>query len=236
MIYIMITPYSFEYYLYLVVTILILIITISIALILFRKIFLKKKDSGRFSFDFIFAMFMLYISYFFSRLFYLIFDFILTQFNPTVYHYMPNIIFYKLGDFSISIGFFIVLYFIDKELLSYKMKRIPAILILIIGLVQLFYPVVSRLDFEVVVLLGYVGFSVVLLIFSLFLYVGKKNQSLRKYAYMIAIGILLIPIGTVFASIAADIVELASILYMIFFILLTIGIVIMGYGVLKFNI
>ncbi|MFX1274745.1 MAG: hypothetical protein ACFFBP_18395 [Promethearchaeota archaeon] len=116
------------------------------------------------------------------------------------------------------------------------MKRIPAILILIIGLVQLFYPVVSRLDFEVVVLLGYVGFSVVLLIFSLFLYVGKKNQSLRKYAYMIAIGILLIPIGTVFASIAADIVELASILYMIFFILLTIGIVIMGYGVLKFNI
>ena len=165
----------------------------------------------------------------------MIFDFILTGFNEAVYILMPNILFYKLGDFSVSIGYFAVLYIIDKELLNFKMKRIPAILVLVLSVIQLIYPVITQADFEVVVLFGYIGVLFVLLIFLLFLYVGIKTPSLGKYAYMIALGILLIGVGSIIGSFAA-MTELISLLYTMFFILLASGILLMGYGVLKFNV
>ena len=232
----MIEPYSFEYYFFLAITIAILSVTFIVALILGRKMLSKRKKTGKFSFDFIFAMFILLLAWFFSRFFYLIFDFILTQFDSDTYILMPNILFYKLGDISASIGIFTVLYVIDKDLLNFKMKRIPEILVIIISLLELFYPVNTKADFEVVSLLGYVGIVFVMFIFLLFLYVGKKTPSLRKYAYMISIGIILIGIGSVVASFASIIIELVSILYTIVFITLVSGIVIMGYGVLNFNI
>ena len=181
-------------------------------------------------------MFILLISWFFSRFFYLIFDFVLTQFDSATYILMPNILFYKLGDISASIGIFTVLYVIDKELLNFKMKRIPEIIVIIISLIELFYPVNNNADFEIVSLMGYVGIVFVMFIFFLFLYVGKKTPSLRKYAYMVAMGILLIGIGSVVASFASMIIELVSILYTIVFATLVSGIIIMGFGVLKFNV
>ena len=238
-----ISPNTFEYNLFLTLIIIILCFKLSLAIYLFTLSYKKKKETGKFTFDFLFSMFVLMTCLFISRLLYMIFDFYLTQFDTSTAYLQPTITVWKFAALTANIGFIVVLYIIDKKVLNFKLKGILAYITAIAAAIQFLYPVNSQEDFTIVSTIGFIGDIAGIAIPLIFLYIGIKTPGLRKTAFMIAFGVIIYVIGSnlVVEPILAPIREAYGLtgqitIYFIFFTLKIIGLSMFTYGFVNFKV
>jgi len=169
---------NIEFSLILTFTIILLLAQLLIALYLLIKINIKKKERGRINFDFLFSIFILMICLSISLILYAHFNFNLTHFDPSNYHLYPYVFVWKLGSLISFIGYTVVLYIIDKDMLEFRMKGILAYIVLLVAIIQFLWPVSQPEDFEFIATLGIVGNIVAIVIPINFFYIGKKTLGL----------------------------------------------------------
>ncbi len=236
----LIAPDSLEFKFLFILTIILMVGKVIIIIFLFNKIIKKTRKEGKFEFDFLFSIFILILTLLISRILYTYFDFFLTQFDYTLYYKFPNILFWKIAGLIYALGFLCVLYVIDKKGLKFKLRGIPAWIMLILALFRFFYPVYSSEDFNFVSLLELFQIPFILLIPVIFIYIGIKISGVRKVAFLIVIGFLIYGLGLLLVD--ENILEPLRIKYgvqihvYIFFISLLskiIGLSLMGFGVSK---
>jgi len=238
-----IQPGTIEYNLFFTLTVILLLFKLALSIYLGKKIINRKKQAEKFSIDFIFSIFFLATCLFISRLLYAYWDFFLTQFDPTKFHLMPSIIYWKIAAFVSTVGYFVVLYVIDKKALNFKLKGIIAYIILIAGLIQLIYPVNTPGDFEFISAVGLLGNLAAIVIPIIFLNIGIKTPGLRKTSFMIAFGVIIYAIG---ATIVVEAImaplriifgnEIQIVLFLLFFIFKITGLTMFAYGFMNFTI
>ncbi len=228
---------SLEFNTFFVLTIVLLVGKAALSIYLGKKIYDKTKETGKFSFGFVPAVFALMVCLLVSRLFYIQFDFVYTKFDPTTYYSTPGIYYWKLGAFTSLLGYAIFIFVVDKKLLNFKLKGILTYLILLLGVIQLAYPVNNTEDFQTVSVLTMVANVVAILIPIIFFYIGAKSPSdYSKAAYTIAVGVILYAIGAniVVEALLALLGDLRIVLYFLSLIFKISGLVMFSYGMLDF--
>ena len=192
-----ISPYSFEYYLFLTLTIILLIVKSVLALYLLKEVLKrKKKEGGKLQFDFMFSILVFMISLIISRIFFMIFDYGLTYFNSETYHQYPNYIFWKIAVIILTIGFAYIIFIADKKALNFKLKGIFAYYPLAIATLIAFWPINSPEDFLFISLLGIFSILSGIIIIFLYIYIGIKIEPLRRQSFLLTIGFILYALGT----------------------------------------
>jgi len=190
-----IEPNSFEFQLFFVLTVILLIIKLMISIYLAREIYAKKQKSGHFSLDFLSSLFILIICMFISRVFYIQFDFVFTQFDPEKYHTFPSAQLWQIGSFIIMLGYGFFIFTVDKRLLDFKLKGILSYILIIVGIIILVYPINTSEDFGFVASLLLIGNLAGVVLIIIFIYIGIKTPDLRKTFYSMAFGIIIYAIG-----------------------------------------
>ena len=196
-----ITPNDPIYQYLLILTAIILIFKASLAVFLARKIYKRTKKEGEFKLDFLFAVFILTVCLFISRLFLLYFDFYLTYFDQTEYWKPESVFVWKVGQSIISIGLIVLYFVVDKEALKFKLKGIPVIFSLLLLIIFIVYPVNSIEDFKFLTFLFTVANLMILFIAFFFLYIGITSKDLRKTGLSIFFGIVIYVISAMIAHI-----------------------------------
>ncbi len=238
-----IEPFSYEYNIFLILTIVLLAIKLCLSIYLGKLVQKRIKEIGSFSPDFIFGFFVFMVCLFVSRLFYMYFDFVLTLFDPNVYYLMPNIIFWKLGAFTSAMGYIVVLFIVDKKVLKFKLKGIPAYFSLVISFLTLLWPVNNAQDFQLVSALGFLIGLTGLIIFFIFIYSAIKIPGLRSASLLIAFGLVIYAVGAglVSEAILAPLrliygPQIQVILYFIYMIMKITGLLVITKGVINFKL
>lgn len=206
------------------------------AIYLGKTVYEKKKNLGYLELDFLFGFFIFIVCLFISRIFYMIFDSFLTQFDPSLQYLPENVIFWKLGCLFSGIGVSFILFIIERAIFKFKFRCIPSIFVLIANLIILFYPAKTLIDFRILSILLFISFSISLLIPITFIYNGIKYPEIRKVSILLGIGALIFFIGTASVShIISDPLKLVFgekyeiIKYFPFLILKLIGLAIVSY-------
>ncbi len=187
---------TFEYNLFLVLTIIILATKLALSIYLAKKIYDRKKETGEFSFGFIFTVFILMICLFISRLSYFQFDFVYTKFDTNLFYTTPAVWYWKIGALVSMIGYAFFFFTVDKKILDFKFKGFFTYLIMVFAVIAFFYSVKNSRDFEIMSALLTVSNAVAIIIPILFFYIGKNSDIYKKPAYLIAIGIILYAFGS----------------------------------------
>jgi len=219
-----------------ILTIILLIGKAIFALYLGKTIYEKKENLGYLELDFLLGFFVFIVFLIISRIFYMIFDSFLTQFDPSLQYLPENIIFWKLGCLFSGIGVSFILFIIDRAIFKFKFKCIPSLFVLVANVIILVYPATKLMDFRILSLLLFISFSISLIIPITFLYNGIKYPEIRKVSIALGIGALIFFMGTASVShIIADPFKLLFgekweiIKYYPFFILKLIGLSIVTY-------
>ena len=238
-----IQPNTLEYNVLFILTIIILIIKFGIAFYLGLKLIQRNKEKDSFQADFLFGLFITVVGLFISRLLYMIFDFYLTEFDSNFYYIYPNIIVWKIAGLIDQSCFAVFLFIIDKKLLNFKFKGIFAYLLIGITLFQIFYPVYSAEDFELISAVGVAGVVILLVVPIIFLYIGYKSPRLRVSAILFVSSLILFFIGSnlLSESILAPIKELYGVEFQITIIFISLllkiaGLLLATYNGLKFYV
>lgn len=238
-----IQPNTLEYNVLFILTIVLLIIKFGIAFYLGLKLIQRNKERGSFQADFLFGLFITVVGLFVSRLLYMIFDFYLTEFDSNSYYIYPNIIVWKIAGLIDQSCFTVFLFIIDKQLLNFKFKGIFAYLLIGITLFQIFYPVHSAEEFELISAVGVAGVVILLVVPIIFLYIGYKSPRLRVSAILFVSGLILFFIGSnlLSESILAPIKELYGVEFQITIIFISLllkiaGLLLATYSGLKFYV
>ena len=238
-----IEPNSFEFNLFLTLIIILLIFKLSLVLYLSVEVNRQKKKTGEISFDFLFSILILFICLFISRILYLFFDFFLTEFDTSKAHLEPAITVWKFASLFANIGYIVVLFTIDKKVLSFKLKGILAYIMAIGAIIQFVYPVSSPEDFEVVSTIGALANIVAITIPIIFFYIGIKTPGLRKISFCIAFGVIIFAIGSnlavepILAPVRAAYGVTGQItMYFLLFTFKIIGLAMFTYGVINFKV
>ncbi len=227
---------SFQNNVFFILTIILLIGKAILAIYLGKTLYEKRKNLGYLELDFLFGFFVFVVSLFVSRVFYMIFDSFLTQFDPYLQYLPENVIFWKLGCFFSSIGVAFILFIIERAIFKFKFKCIPSIFVLIANIIILFYPINTLIEFRIFSILLFASFFISLLIPITFIYNGIKYPEIRKVSLMLGVGALIFFIGTAsvsqivsdpFKAFFGD--EYEIIKYFPFFILKLIGLIIVSY-------
>lgn len=186
-----IEPNTLEFELLFYLTIVVIIAKVIFSLYLGIRILQKKKRVGEFQFDFMFGLFVLMLTLLISRIMLCYFDFFLTKLNEDTYYLSPNIEVWKTATLISVIGFIVLLFIIDKRVLRFKFKGIPAYILIGLALFQFLYPVDNIEDFRFISMIGLFQMVVVAWVPLLFLYIGIKTPGLRKISFTIVIAILI---------------------------------------------
>ena len=236
----LISPDSLEWQILFIATILILSTKLFMIIYLGRFIIRRKRETGYFSFDFTFGFFIFVISLFISRVFLIYFDFYLTKFDPNTFYLMPNIIFWKLGQLVVGLGFVAALYPTETKTLHLRTKGFISLVVLILHFFVFFIPVNSAEDFDFVSTLVVPLFAVDIIIPIVYYIISAKSPGFRKGPLVFATGILtysagVIIIGEVVASPVRDLFGVEGLITIIFFYLLlkAVGIVMGTYGIIR---
>ena len=229
---------SFEYNLLYTLTIVLLIAKLILILYLGWEVYHKTKKAGKFSFDFQFSVLIVFVCMFFSRLLFAYYDFYLYRFDPDKLFIWPNIFVWKCATLIYSIGYANLLFTLDKRALNFKFKGILAYIVIIVGLIQFFYPVNSAEDFTFVSYFTYITNLAAIVIPIIFFYSGYKSERFRKYFYTIAIGVILYAIGAnmvnetlLFPLRTAFGLEIIIVMYILSVIVKIVGLVMISWGV-----
>lgn len=184
-----------EYNIFFVLTIILIIIKFALSSFLAVKIYKRKKETGKFTYGFVFGVFVFISSMLVSRVLFLYFDFYLTRFNPSTYHEMPNLLVWKVAMYIYTIGGSVFVYIIDKKIFDYKFKGILSYLLLILGTIQLLYPVNTAEDFQIISILD-VRFLIIGIVLPLyFFYLAWSPSPNRILCITIATGIIFYMLG-----------------------------------------
>lgn len=231
-----IQPNSIEFNVLFWITIIVLIVKALLSVFLGYKIYQRKKDTGQFSFGFIFSVLIMMLCLFFSRLLYFQFDFFLTKFNPNEYYQFPNVFYWKFAVLISAIGYATVLFTIDRTILSFKFKGILAYVIILVSLVVLFFPVDSSADFRLVSGLLFVINIIAIMLPVLFFYIGFKAEQYKKPSFLIAIAVILYAVGAniINEAVLAFFADLRIFMYFIALILKATGLILYSYSVTQF--
>ena len=231
---------SFEYNTLFTLTIILLIAKLILIIYLGWEIYKKTKISEKFTYDFQFSLLIVIMCMFLSRILFVYYDFFLYQFDPDKLWIMPNIIVWKIATLINNIGYIQLLFILDKRALKFKFKGILAYILVVVALIQFFYPVYSAEDFTFVSYFTYIVIFATILIPFIFFYGGYKSDRLSKYFYMIAIGAIIYAIG---ANLVIDAflgplrtafgLEIIIVMYTLCVILKIIGLVLISWGVQK---
>ena len=221
----------------------VLIVKFTLSIYLGKKVIEKKRESGEFSFDFLFSIFILMVCALISRSIYIYYDFFLTEFTASELYKYPNVIYWKLAGFIGPLGLVTVLYAVDKKVLKNKFKGILAYFSLAVLIVLLFYPITTKEDFEFVSTIGLIGILPFILIPVIFLYLAIKTPGLRTTCLMIFLGIIIFAFGSILVgeNFLAPLrslygVQVETIAYTIFFISKIIGLTLLAVSVTKFTL
>lgn len=232
-----------EYNVFLILTLVLVAFKLGLIIFLGKKIYEHKRETGEFSFGFVFGVFVLIICLFFSRIIYIYFDFVLTKFNSEVYHLMPNILMWKLGTMFSTMGYAIFIFITDRKILGFKLKGLIAYLLIGIVIIQLVYPVSTPEDFQTIAMLDLFSNAIAIIIPILFIYLAREKSPYRLASLAIAIGVILYAIGSnmiVEPILVALIDVLGSNIRLVFYffslILKVSGLVLFTYGVTQFAI
>ncbi|MBD3338694.1 MAG: hypothetical protein GF353_06285 [Candidatus Lokiarchaeota archaeon] len=235
-------PGTFEFQLFFGLTIVLLIFKLLVAALLFLQVLRKTKETGKFSFDFLFSMFILMICLFFSRLIFLFYDYFFTRFNPDTFHKEPNVLLWRFAMIISILGYAILLFVLDKKVLGFKFKGIFTYIMIIAIILIAVYPVSTPTDFIVLSGFGAVGAVSALIIIFIFLYIAIKTPGLRKSSLMISIGVLIYAIGAILVlqPIVAPLRaaygnDIQTLMFGLFFLFKMVGLGLFAYGVLKFQ-
>ena len=234
---------GFELNLFFILTIILLVVKGTLSIYLGKKIFDRKKESGKWSLDFITAFFILIVCLFVSRLIYMYFDFVLTRFDPDTYYLMPNVLVWKMAGIFGSVGIAVVLFTLDKKALKFKLKGIPAWYTLSVEIIVFILPVNSREDFVFISALGILGSISSLLVLIIFLYIGIKIPGLRKPSFMLLTGLIIYIVGAALFNefVVSTLIGLYGeqfrvMAYTLFMVLKIAGLIIVAFSVTKFSI
>lgn len=234
-----ITPYSLEYNIFFILTIILLGIKLSSAIYLGKKIVDRKKETGQFSFGFATSVLILISCLFIARIFYFVFDFYLTYFDENTYHLIPNVLFWKIASFSSVIGFSVVIFVVDRKIINFRLKGIPAYIMIIAAIIIIVYPVSTSTDFQIISSLLFFSNVTAIILPFLFFYIGYQSPNFRKPALLIAIAVIIYAVGAnilvesllAFMVEQSGIDEMRIIMYFISMILKTSGILSFSFGV-----
>ncbi len=189
------------------------------------------------TFGFMTSMFILFICLFISRLIYTMWDFFLTEFDPSRFYIMPNVIYWKIGALINAFGYAIVLFTIDKKIFDFKFKGIFADIVIIVGIVQIVYPTNSSQDFDVISTISLLSNVISIVFPTMFFYIGLKSpqsSGYRKPAFLIAIGSNLVIEGFIIALESIFGTNTRVTLYFLFLVFKITGLIILTNGVIAF--
>ncbi len=160
-----------------------------------KIVFKKRKQDKKFQFDLIFGIFITFTCLFISRLFFIYFDFFLTELDSSKYYLFPNVVFWKIGIAISYIGISVLLLVSDKKLLNFRLKGIPFYMAIFGIIIVVIYPVASSEDFSTLSLLLFITVTPTALIPVIFIYIGLKTPEIRQGAFMIAFGLIIFSIA-----------------------------------------
>lgn len=234
---------SFEFQLFFGMTLVILLFKLLLAIYLGKNVYDRKKNAGKLKIDFLFSIFILLIFLFISRLFFIYFDFFLTEFNEALYYQFPNYIYWKLGIIFSSIGIAFVLYIIDRKVYNFKFKGIFAIIVIIGIFMVIFIPINSAADFNTASFLVIFAQIGTVLIPLMFIYIAIKTPGLRKTALFIAFGFIFYGLAALlinesFVTLMRDLFgpQIHVILFFLFMLFKIIGLGLITKGVTQFGL
>jgi hypothetical protein len=237
-----IAPNTPEFNLLFILVIIVLIVKSGFTIYLGNKVLKRKKETGKLEIDFLFSIFILGLCAVISRIILTYYDFFLVQFDENRLWIYPNVIYWKISTLISSFGLVLVLYTIDKKVLKNKFKGILAYYALTVLLIQFFWPVNIKTDFEFVsslIIYGLIAFAVIPIIF---LYLAIKTPGLRNVCLLMFFGILIYAGGsflvgeTVLDPIRDAFGEQVDFpMYVIFYISKIIGISMLALGVTRFS-
>lgn len=195
-----IIPYSREYYIVLGITIILLVVKVFLIVYLTKKVLDKKKEGEKIGLNFTTGVLFLIIIFFISRLLYVLFDFVLTKFDPDLYTYPPNIYVWKIASFILCLGPLPLLFFIDKNVFKFKLKKIPELIVIAGALIMLLYPVEpgSNEDFQFVSSVGFIaGVGLFLIPIAFLIIILKTTGDIRKNAILVVLSLGIYVVGAI---------------------------------------
>ena len=236
-----IEPNSFEFNLFYAITIIVMVIKVILIVFLAKKMYDRKKETGKITYGFITSVFVLFLCLLVSRILYFYFDFYLTKFDPNKYYTYPAIIVWKIALFISMIGYANFLFVIDQKVLGFKFKGVFSYAIIIFASIGVLYPVNSEKDFEFISILFLVANVVAIVIPIVFFYIGTKAVEYRIAAYLVAIGVILYAIGANIINEFMFVIwvdmfgtQMRLVVYFLALIFKTSGLILFAYGITEF--
>ena len=239
-----VTPGTFEFELFFILTLILIATKVVLLIYVGSKLIARKREGGSIGTEFIFGIFILLLSLLISRLFFIYFDFILTEFDSTQYYLFPNYIFWKIGMVTTSVGIGILLFITDKKVLNFKLKGIFTYIAFAGGIIILVYPVSSSDDFAFISGLSIISNGGIVILLFFFIYIAIKTPgSVRRNALFIVIGGLLYAVGVLLVN-EAILTQLRNtfgeqihiLIFFLFILFKVIGLILMSYAFTKFAI
>ena len=235
---------SFEFYLFFVMTMLIIATKAILLFYVGRKLMAQKRETGSIKLSFSLGIFVLLLCLLISRLIYIYFDFVLTQFDASTYYIPPNYIYWKVAMLIASIGIAFMLYVTDKKVMNFKLKGIVALIPIIGAIIMLIYPINTADDFAFISGLSIVSTGAIAILLFFFIYVAVKSTgSVRKNALLIVVGGLLYAVAALIIN--ESILTPLRIMFgnqihiFIFFLFMALkisGLILMTYAFTKFSL
>jgi hypothetical protein len=231
--------YMFLFYL----TVVLLMVKGLILIVILKRILTERKKLEKVPLVFLYAMFVLMLSLFTSRVFYGAFDFFATGFDMDLYTLPFNIVLHKTGQVIVNVSIAFLIWALDRRIMLNKFKGIPAIIILAGALIQAFFPIREGFveDFELYSFFNIFFLLPAVIIFINFMWMGIVTPRLRKTSWVLAIAFMIHTFAAVIVN-AAVISSIENALgpwvpYVMYTISITakvVGLFLMLYGALNY--
>ena len=165
------------------------------------KIRHRKKEGNELSVSFMRAVWVMILCLLVSRLFYMYFDFVVTNFDTSHYHVGNNELSWKLGMLVVGLGMAYIVFVVDRKILGFKFKGLFSWIILGGAIFQLLYPIETAADFSFVSAVGILPNLGMLVIFVVFINIAiKTSGTVRRTATILIMSMLLIAVAALLVN------------------------------------
>jgi hypothetical protein len=241
-----IIPHTREYNLIFAFTLVLLAVKLFLIIFLTRRVILKKKQGEPIALNFSTSVLLLMICLFVGRIFFIVFDFFITYFDQNLYPYSPGIYVWKIGSVFFCLGPLFMLYFIDKNVFHFKLKKAPEIFVILAAILFLLYPVREGVvaDFQFVSYLGFIaGLGLFLIPIAFIIIIRKTTGDIKRSAILIVVSLIIYVIGGLFvnegilgplALIYGD--EIRVIMHLLTTIVKSSGLILFTYSAIRFHV
>jgi hypothetical protein len=163
------------------------------------KIRHRRKEGLELASAFLIAMWILIFTLLLSRLFYMYFDFGLTNFDMATY--AANAIWWKIAQFIIGCGLAYIVFVIDRKILSFKLKGIFAYIIIAGSIIMIIWPVSTADDFAAMSTMSILPQLGMFVVFVVFLNIAiKASGRVRNTAVIIIFAFVLYTVAALLVN------------------------------------